>query len=184
MRLNHCTDQIPRPQRTACRLENNVNANAKHRVSQERTRREANGEAEECEERKRDSTRDDAGCDKVINGMGAEDTECVCLLGDLHGAKLRGKGAADTASDNDGGDDRAKLACEGEGEDAADRALEAEASEFAYELDGESHADKGGSEEADAKGARADAIELLEGVAAVDTEGEGTVDDLAGEYKC
>lgn len=96
--------------------------------------------------------------------MGAEDTESVRLFRDLHGAELSSKGAADAASNNDGGDNGAELAREGEGEDAANRALETEASEFAYELNGESHANEGGGEEANAEGARADAIELLESI--------------------
>lgn len=115
--------------------------------------------------------------------MGTEDTERVCLFRDLHGAELGGKGAANTAGDNDGGDNGTELASEGEGKDAANRALEAEASEFAYELDCKSHANEGGGEEADAEGARADAIELLESVAAMDTQGEDAVDDLTGEDK-
>lgn len=181
LRLDHGANDVPGAQRPPGGLEDDVDADAEDSVSKEGARGEAHEEAEEGEYGKGEAASDDAGGDKVVNRVGAENAEGVGLLGDLHGAELGGEGRTDAASGNDGGDDRGELAGEGEGEDAADGAVEAEAGELADELDGESHANEGGGEEADASGAGSDPLQLLQGVPSVYAPGEGTTGHLPGK---
>ena len=181
LRFEQGADQVPWPQRPACRLQNDADADAKDGIGQECRGGEAKREADQCQHRERKHAGEDARDHEVVDGVGAEDAEGVDLLGHLHGAELGGECGADAAGGDDGRDDRRELASERECEDAADGSVEAEARELAHELDGEGHADEGGGEERDPRAPWPHAAELRQEVAAVDAAREDAVEDLPRE---
>lgn len=120
LRFQQGADQVPWPQSSARRLQNDADADAKDGVGQECRGGEAEREADQCQHREGKHAGKDAWDDEVVDGVGAEDAEGVGLLGHLHGAELGGECGADAAGGDDGRDDGRELAREREGEDTAD----------------------------------------------------------------
>ena len=91
LRFQQGADQVPWPQRPARRLQNDAEADAKDRIGQERRGREAEREADQCQDRERKHTGEHARDHEVVDGVGAEDAQGVGLLRHLHGAELGGE---------------------------------------------------------------------------------------------
>ncbi len=120
---------------------------------------DADGVAEDGEDRGEQQRREEARDDEVADGVGADGGEGVDLLGDAHGPELRGHRASDASGEDHRRQHGTELLHHAQIDDHPRGVLRAEAVEVAEHLHGEDHADEGAGDEDDGQRADADLVE-------------------------
>lgn len=121
---------------------------------------DTDGVGEDGEEEEHEDGCDEARGDQFADGVGAEGSHGVNLLGDLHGADLGGHSGGVSAGDHEAGQDGAEFLDHGECDEIAGHADGAKLLQGGGGLEGKNAAGEESGEDDDRQGTEADVIHL------------------------
>lgn len=159
-RFGQALDYVPADQATVGAVQVGVGVEADDGDGDEGAASDAAGVGEDGEEEEHEDGGDEARGDELADGVGAEGSHGVYLLGDLHGAELGGDAGGVAAGDHEAGEDGAELLDHGEGDEGAGFGLGAEGVEGGGGLERKDAAGEETGEDDDGHGAYADGIHL------------------------